>query len=55
MDAILCKYNKAGFRIKQFNCNREFEEMLVIIEDELDIELNYMATGEHVTEAKRNN
>ena len=55
IDKILRNYNKAGFKVKTINCNREFEELMDPIHDDLDVEMNYTAMGEHVPEAERNN
>ena len=55
IDKILRNYNKAGCKVKTTNCNREFKEFMDPIQDDLDVEMNYTAMGEHVPKAKRNN
>jgi len=41
--------------IKTINCDQEFKPMMDDIKDDLDIDMNYTATDEHVPEAERNN
>ena len=55
LDKILRLYNKAKFYIKTIQCDREFETVMTDVMDNLDIEMEYAAPGEHVPEAKRNN
>jgi len=55
IDAILRNYNKAGFRIKELYCDGEFKALIDEVKDELNIDVNYTARGEHVPQAERNN
>ena len=52
IDKILQNYNKAGFNIQTIHCDREFEEFMDPIKDELEVDMNYTARGEHVPEAE---
>ena len=55
IDKILRNYNKAGFQIKNINCDREFKGLMDPIKDELNVDMNYTSANEHVPEAERNN
>ena len=55
IDMIFRHYNKGGFDVKTIHCDQEFKPMMDQISDELDIEMNYATTDEHVPEAERNN
>ena len=55
LDVILHSYNKAGYYIKLIRGNNEFRPLLTDLEDDLDIELDFVAQGEHVPKAERNN
>ena len=55
LDKILRLYNKAKFFIKMIRCDREFETLMSDVMDNLNIEMEYAAPGEHVLEAERNN
>ena len=55
IDKIIRNYNKAGFQIATIHCDREFEELMDPIKDELEVDMNYTASGEHVPETKRKN
>ena len=52
---ILRYYNKAGYKIKSIHCDQEFRPIMDRVSDDLDIEMNYATTDEHVPEAERNN
>jgi hypothetical protein len=55
LDVILREYNKAGHTITSIHCDREFRRMMNPVSDELDVEMNYTNTDDHVPEAERNN
>ena len=55
IDVILRYYNKAGYKIKSIHCDQEFRPIMDRVSDDLDIEMNYATTDEHVPEAERNN
>ena len=42
-------------RIKVIRCNNEFKPLMDDVADEMDIEMEYAAPGEHQPEAERNN
>jgi hypothetical protein len=48
-------YNKTSFTITTIHCDQEFKFMMDQISDDLDIEMKYTTTGDHVPEAERNN
>jgi hypothetical protein len=55
LDAVLRQYNKAGYRVELIHCDQEFRTLMDQVSDELDVEMNYTTTDEHVPEAERNN
>ena len=56
VDVVLHKYNsKRGFNIMSINCDQEFRPIMERVADDLDVEMNYATTDEHVPEAERNN
>ena len=55
IDKVLRMANRAGFTITQINCDREFKPLMDKVSDDLDANMNYTATDEHVPEAERNN
>jgi hypothetical protein len=56
VDVVLRKYNsKRGFNIVSINCDQEFHPIMERVADDLDVEMNYATTDEHVPEAERNN
>jgi hypothetical protein len=55
MDRAFRIYNKAGFRVTEVYCDQEFKHMMDKVSDDLEVEMNYTTTGEHVPEAERNN
>ena len=55
LDEIFRYYNDAGFLITDVHCDREFKPLMDVVKDELDVNMNYTARGEHVPEAERNN
>ena len=55
LDVILRDYNRANYFITKLQGNHEFGPLLTDLEDNLDIELDIVAQGDHVPEAERNN
>jgi hypothetical protein len=56
VDVVLRKYNsKRGFNIVSINCDQEFCPIMERVADDLDVEMNYTMTDEHVPEAEHNN
>ena len=55
IDIILRHYNKADFRIKRIECDREYTTLMNPVQDGMDIQMNYTNTSDHVPEAERNN
>ena len=55
LGVILRSYNKAGYFFKLIRGDNEFRPLLTDLEDDLDIELDFVAQGEHVPKAERNN
>ena len=55
IDKLLRTYNQAGFGITTIHCDREFNEMIDPIKDELDITIIPTSAQEHQPEAERNN
>jgi hypothetical protein len=55
LDVVFRHYNKAGFQITCIHCDQEFRPLMDKVADELDVEMNYTTTDEHVPEAERNN
>ena len=42
LDVVLRIYNSAGFRIKEINCDREFEPIFTDLKDEWDVTMVYL-------------
>jgi hypothetical protein len=55
IDVVLRHYNKAGFCITVIDCDGQFKPIMDPVSDELEADMNYTATDEHVPEAERNN
>ena len=55
IDKILRLYNSTGFIVRVIQCDREYQEMMDEVKDELDVDMNYTSASEHVPEAERNN
>ena len=55
LDMILRKYNSAGFIIRRILCDQEYKGMMDQVKDNLDIDMNYTNTDDHVPEAECNN
>jgi hypothetical protein len=52
---ILRHYNRAGFVIRTMHCDGEFHSMMKKVKDDLDVNMNFTNTQDHVPEAERNN
>jgi hypothetical protein len=55
LDKVLRKYNSTGYTVTKIFCDQEFKPLMDDIKDDLDIDMNYTVTDEHVPEAERNN
>ena len=55
LDVILRHYNKAGFRITTIQCDGEYRAMMDLVNDDLNVKMNYTNAKDHVPEAERNN
>jgi hypothetical protein len=55
LDKFLRAFNAAGFVVKKIHADGEFEPMMAIVQDELDVQVNCTTAGEHVGIAERNN
>ena len=55
LDIILQDYNCAEYFITRIRGDSEFWPLLKDLEDNLDIKLDFVAQGDHVPEAERNN
>jgi len=55
LDNIFRLYNGTGRIIKRVECDREFRPIMDEVKDDLDVVMNYTNTGEHQSEAERNN
>jgi hypothetical protein len=55
IDQILQHYNNAGFVITTIHCDGEYRGMMNKVKDDLNIEMNFTNTQDHVPEAERNN
>ena len=53
IDVIMRHYNKADFRIKRIECDREYTALMDPVQDNLDVQMNYTNTNDHVPEAER--
>ena len=48
LDMVLRHYTKAEYIISDIHCDQEFRSMMDAVSDELDVEMNYTTTNEHV-------
>jgi hypothetical protein len=48
-------YNQAGFRITTIHCDNEYQPLMLTLQDDFGISMNYANPQEHVPEAERNN
>ena len=55
INVIMRKYNSAGFTIKRINCDQEFQPIMDLIKDDMDIEMNYAPAQDRTPRAERNN
>ena len=55
LDEILRRYGQSGFRVTSIHCDQEFRTLMEPVADEMEIEMNYATTDEHVPKAERNN
>ena len=55
LDKVLRHYNAAGYNVERIHCDQEFKPLMDPVKDDLDIQMNYTVTDEHVPEAERNN
>ena len=53
IDKTFREYNKSGFLIREIHCDREFKTLMDGVKYELNVNMNYAARGEHVTDANR--
>ena len=54
IDKMFRDYNYAGFRVKTIFCDQEFKPVFEEVKDELGVDMEYTATGEHEPTAERN-
>ena len=47
IDVIMRKYNGAGFVVKRINCDQEFQPIMDLIKDDMDIAMNYSPAQAH--------
>ena len=52
LDKVLRHYNSGGYSAIRIHCNQEFKPLMDPVKDELDIDMNYAITDEHVPEAE---
>jgi len=55
IDNVFRRYNNAGFNITDMHVDPEYKPLMDPVADDLGINMNYTAKGEHVPEAERNN
>ena len=55
LDKILRRYGQSGFQVTSMHCDQEFHTLMEPVADEMEIEMNYATTDDHVPEAERNN
>jgi hypothetical protein len=54
IDKVLRWYQQGGFLITHIHCDQQFQSLMEPIADELNVQMNFTTTDEHVPEAKRN-
>ena len=47
---ILRHYNHEGYEIKTIHCDKEFESMMDEVADDMDVEMIYASSNDHVPE-----
>ena len=52
---VLRHYNNGGYTVHMIHCDQECKPIMDQVKDELDIQMNYTITDEHVPEAEHNN
>ena len=55
LDVILRHYNHEGYEIKAIHCDREFKSMMDEVKDEMDVEMIYASSNDHVPDIERSN
>jgi hypothetical protein len=53
LDQILRHYNRAGFVIRTIHCDGEFCGMMEKVKDNLDVDMNFTNTQDHVLKQSR--
>ena len=54
IDKTFREYNKSGFLIKEIHCDREFKTIMDGVKYKLNVNMNYVAIGEYVTDDESN-
>jgi len=55
LDKFMRLYNGADHKVKEIRCDREFKVLMDDVKDDLDVNMEYPPTNDHVPEAERNN
>ena len=55
LSVFASRYNKAGYYVSRVYCDWEFKPLLTDAWEQLEIDINYTNTEDHVGEAERNN
>ena len=55
IDKVLRRYNSAGMMIKTIYCDGEIKSLMDDVKDDMGIDVNISAAGEHESMAERNN
>jgi len=55
LDKILRRYGQSGFLILSMHCDQEFHMLMGPVANEVDVQIRYTTTDEHIPEAEQNN
>ena len=55
LDVIMRSYNHAGMMVQTIHSNRKFKAIMNDVKDNMDVDMEHPAAGDHVPQAERNN
>ena len=55
LDVILRHYNNEGYKINKIHCDKEFKSIMDEVSDNLDVDMIYASSNDHVLDIERSN
>ncbi len=52
---ILHQYNNEGYKIEKIHCDKEFKSIMDEVSDNLNVDMTYASTNDHVPDIERSN